>query len=93
MRSQDIAGLEIAEFYFRLKNFDWHRKPRRAHKLSHHVFDAVRRHQISGPDANPVVLAKKWREERQARNMIEMTMSNENVDVAYFIVLEKLKAQ
>src|SRR5689334_20124230 len=93
MGSQDIARLEIAKFYFCLENLYWYWKPGRAHELSHNVFDAVRRHQIACPDANPIVLAKKWREERQAGNVIKMTMRDEDIDVAYFLVLKQLDAE
>jgi len=41
MRLQNIAGLEIAEFYLCLENLDWYGEPGRAHELAHDVLDAV----------------------------------------------------
>src|SRR5215813_8090163 len=70
---QNIARLEIAKFNLCFENLYWYWKPGRAHELAHDVFDAVRGHQIAGPNTNPIVLAKKRREERQPGNVIEMT--------------------
>ena len=41
------------------------------------------------PDSDVVTVSKKWREEGQANDMIEMTVGQENVDIANRCILDK----
>jgi hypothetical protein len=77
----------------RLEYFDFDRKQRRAHYPPHDLFDAARGQEISRPDADCVTLGEKWREERQANDMIEMTVGQENVDIANIFIPDQRVAE
>src|SRR5215510_10859682 len=79
MRSKGVARFEILEFDLGLENIHRYRKPRRAHKRAHDPFNAVRRLSISCPDSHTKVFAKEGREKRQAGNVVEMTVRDENI--------------
>ena len=90
---QDVAGPEIVILDPRLEYFDFDRKQRRAHQLAHDLFDVGRGQEITCPDSDFVTFSEKWGEERQANDMIEMTMGQENIDVANGCILDKCIAE
>ena len=75
------------------ENLDLHRKQRRTHDLAHDLLDARRRQQIAGPDADLVTVDEERREERQPRDVIEVAMGEENLDLAARAVLHQRVAE
>src|SRR3974390_1793984 len=77
---QDISGLEIVEFNAGLEDFHLNRKERRAHKLADHALNVVFRQQIAGPDPDTVGIDEERSKEWKSRHVIEVTVSEEDID-------------
>ena len=88
-----LAGAEIAEFDRRRERLDADRKQRKAHEPRTASLDAGGRLEVAGPDAQLLALARQRLEERQADDVVEMAMGEEDVGVAPALLVDQRLAE
>ena len=76
-----VAGAEVVKFELCVQRVDLKREERKAHQLSHRLFDAAGGLQAAGPDPDNLTLHKQGREERQADHVIDVAVAQEDVEV------------
>jgi hypothetical protein len=73
----------------RLEHFDFDRKQRRADQLPHDIFEPVGGEQIAGPQVQVMIVGKEGREKRQARDVIDMDMGEEEIEFLGSLILDQ----
>ena len=88
-----LAGAEVVELDGGLKRLDADREKRKAHQPAHRVLDAGGRLEIARPDAQLLALARQRLEERQADDVVEMAVAEENVGVEPALLVDQRLAE
>src|SRR3546814_8724084 len=89
LRVQGLALLEVVETEISLKDFQRHRKQRRAHHLLQHALDAHAVGDMAGMDAETVARIESGAEMRQAADMVVMRMGQEKIGVDPPLLLQR----
>lgn len=83
-RRQNVARCKVSEFDFAMRGLQFDRKQRIAHQLPYGFLHPAGGLQITGPETQPVSGHEGGHEKRKADQMIDMAVTQKQIDVGRF---------
>ena len=79
-QNQPVAGAKVVILDLRSEGFQRHREQRCGHQATERLLQGHRRQQVAGPDAELVARNESREKEREAFDMIQVSVGEQNIE-------------